>query len=277
MFNEYKQAFKDCADTIPNWENLTLTEICKKYREYKELNKWLAESYFSALVYKTWCKVEMLYRTTRFSFLSCYDIVIDAWMSIVNYSFWVDKDHPLFNDEEAAEKAFSTRIRTLKIMKYKEENMLCRYANIEAISLDQYLIDNKNEEMNRDDASLICIDNYNNEYVYDDLVKEFFKKKNYLAAIVIDMLSQGYGFENPPSYKHAKGYNKKELIYAIYKLDKQYCEYFSKRYGVDFIEVLDCLKYLFNCTNDKMDRNIKYTLRMLGRKQFSGKRSMLYN
>lgn len=273
MFNEYKQIYKECADLAPGWSKLSLTELCDKYIEYKDINKWLADSYFSALVYKAWDRMEMLYHTTRFCFLNCYNIVIDSLLKIIESHIWTNKDSKLYNDPDAARIALNVVIKTKKMQAYDFEKSSIRKANIEACSLDE-LIEEADDTIN--DGSVVTAMETVEEYDYNRIVKDFFSKKNYFAAILIDLLMQGYGFENKPTSKYATGYNKRELKSAMLHLDDCYCRYFASRYNVDYIEVKDCLKYIFNCTSNRIDRNILFTLRMLREKYFKGMEDCLY-
>lgn len=275
MFNEYKQVYKECADLAPGWEKLSFTELCDKYIEYKGVNKWLAESYFSALVYTCWTKMEMLYRTSGFNFPNCYSIVIDTLLYITDNHVWNDESNDLYKNSEGARIAFNTVLRSFENREKTRMNTLhLEMANTKAMSLDE-MVDMSLEKDGRgsnilSDSHLIENFNHSDEFVYGWIVKEFFTKKDYFSAVLVDMLTQGYGFENKPTSKHATGYNKRELITAIYRLDEQYCEYFSKRYKVDYVEILDGVKFIISHTHFKMEENIKRTFKILRQKYFFG-------
>ena len=275
MFNEYKQIYKECADLAPGWNKMSFTELCDKYAEYKDINKWLAESYFSALVYTCWDKMNMLYYVTHFNFPNCYNIVIDTLLYITDKRVWTDEASKLYKKSEAAWIAFNKVLRTLENRKIDAKNSPFEKANTVACSLDEIIESSLSSDSSKDavilsDKSLISNFKFTDDSVYNWLVKDLINKSDYFSAILVDMISQGYGFENKPTSKYATGYNKRELITAIYRLDNQYCEYFSKRYKVDYVEVLDNIKFILNYTHFKMDQNISKTFKLLRQKYFFG-------
>ena len=265
MFNEYKAAYKECADLADDWNRLSYNELCNKYNECKESNDPIADSYFSALMYKTWDKVEMVYRTRKFDFLTCYDIVVDTWLYVANSRIWKNKESELYNNPDAARIAFCTVLRSKERTMSEKINGICNKANVDAVSIDERV------KLYDDfilSADAIVSDRYD-FLCFENLVKMFFDKKNYFAAILIDLIAaQGHGFDHKPYSKHATGYNRRELIEQMRRTDDQYCRYFASQYKVDYKEVLDCRKFIFNCTQDRLARNTDNTLSMLGKKYF---------
>ena len=252
MLEEYKEAYRQKADYIAGWNKLSRSELCRKYIENID-NKDISESYLSAIIYKFWNVAEHNYFTQSYKGLAtqqdCYDWNVEGILYALDKHVWDDPNNELYGDPNGPEKAINVTIYGQKLNFYNSLKTYKRQINSGLVSLEKL----------QEDASDAYYLPYNEDYNMTDAymynkVKEYFSKKLYLEAFVIDAVLNHNLFT--PTEDRCEVFNRFKLTKHLHHLDDSFCMYFSKYYKIPRKKVEDSVRYIVNVNTDTLNRKI---------------------
>lgn len=207
---------------IPNWKDLTKTELCNLYIQ-NENDEYLRNCYFSAILLRYWGKIHRLQSDTYLTatFEDAYQWVVDSILYALNHRKWLDENNKLFNDPDAPDKVINRRIKCLRINHLISQNRTKRKIQINLLSLDSF-----------DDS-----DNFLGEYTYNhnfvsDLISKKCSQDKYVDAIILDLIAFGdCSIENGLD----------DLVDAVYNIDDDYVRGFSAQYSIEQKKIFDII------------------------------------
>lgn len=221
MLDEYKQSYIDCANLIPNWKQMSKTELANLYIEHEKDAE--SNSYFSALVCKFWHLIGHYYHKQGVKIateIDCYDWVIDGITEALKDRVWKNEENKLFNDDKGPEKAIVVNIMSIRANFYQYTKYDKRKLNFSSYSLDEI-------EEN-------CSDGYITPYYdkYDDLfdyirgeIREYFSKQDFFFGVFLDAVySCEFLFDNESVIKNFGKY--------LDSMTEERIVNFAKTYGI---------------------------------------------
>lgn len=252
VLNEYKEIYKQAAELIPNWKEIPQLELAKKCAEHDSLY----QSYLSALILKFWHIVDRnLYRDKGlYAETEAYDWYINAIMVVINSKPWDDPKSSVYNDPKAVEKILNTCVNCDRANWFQASNRNKRKINHGIGSLD-LLSEEYGDSFTPD---------YLKEEVdyesYKELVVSYFKKQQYLMAMVIDVIANDIQADSIT--------NDKMLINLVRKsirtLPDNYVKHFANNYELDVESVEKAFQIVNSMSDTKLRSSIEnyiYTLR----------------
>lgn len=257
MLNEYKNLYKESADLVPDWKNMSQTELAEKCAEKGPSY----ENYIAALILKFWHIIDRnLYRDKGiYDELTAYDWYMNAIMVVINYNVWTDKNSTVYNDPKAVEKMLNTCVNCDRANWFQASNRYKRKINHGINSLDLL-----KESFGDSVMPLELVDDIEFSS-YKDLVVSYFNKQQYLMALVIDVIVNDINIEQIS--------DDKSLVYQIKKsiksLPENYFISFAKNYDLDKNLVEKSFSYIYNMSDNRMKSSIEnyiYKLRSLLKK-----------
>lgn len=253
MLDEVRKSYYECASIIPDWKKLSRSELCNKYLEVKDTNKYLAESYLSAIICKFWNVFEHNFKTqhgTFYSEIDYYQSGIDGILEALNKHIWTDPNNKLYGDCNAPEKVINVIIYSRKNNIYQAASRQKRRLNIGNQSLQEM------QEQNVDSIYLKYTDDIDmSEIVIADLVKYYFLHFEYLKAFVLDAIIN-------VDLLSGNNYLQK-LKTHIYNMPDSYIKVFSKQYDIDIFDVSSAVQGIKHMKNAQFDRQLHYVLGQL--------------
>ena len=247
MLTEYKQFYEK---NIINKElkNIDKNELIRLYTKTQK------EEYLSAAIYKFWFLLDnkcFLLKNNPYIFdEDLYNIYIDAILETCEKKLWENEKSSLYNDNKAPEKAINTLFKCRILNKYAANNRYKRKANY-----TNYIY-----ELTDADALLEITDNdFDFESKSIDLVVDFFTKKDYYTAYILDLILHDNVFIE-------EQFNLKKLKHLLMTLDNSYFIYFSDYYGIDLQDIEYSKKYLTKSYSE-MDKKINKVFLFLSRNE----------
>lgn len=234
-------------------DRYTCTEVADMYLSSSsdvEKNK-----YISYLICKSWNNLSNIYyknNKTNLSAEECYDIFIQTLNYVISSHAWTREDSSLNGDNKAFEKAMAITIVNRKKNYVNSKFRQKRFANFKTSSLDLL------EEDFTDGYFSRSYDNHNEDYiikVVNNKITIYFKKKHYLAAFILDAII----FDNV--FDEYGNFSIKKLKKYIRQIDEKFCKNFTNKYGLNYNEVKNSLKYFED--DIKLENKIKYSLNIL--------------
>lgn len=258
MLDDYKQLYKEKADLIVGWKNLTRSELCEKYLNYRDVNSVVADSYLSAIIYRFWNVAVHNYYSQQVkeaTELDCYNNLVDSILYALNNHVWLNPNSSLYGDEKGPEKAINVVISSRKLNILGYNNMFKRRINKDSISLE-YL-----QEQPYYISSFGVLDDCDDDYI-ESIILEAFKKKEYFKAFVIDAIIYCDVFED---IGNDYVFSEKKLRKHLRHLEESnYYVVFSNTYNINNVDLVKrAISYIINLSQEKMSENINYIFRQL--------------
>ena len=258
MLDDSRQIYEECANLLPNWRQMSKTELANKYIE--DPSSDIAQSCFSALVCLYWKMIGAYYSKQNYkiaSELDCYDWLIDGIYKALDQHAWTDPLSKLYEDPKGPEKAIVVCILSLRANYYQYTNYDKRKLNYTNLSLDSL------EEESSDGYYLPYVDKYETieDYLYMN-VNHFFSVKDYFSAFFLDAL---FNFNLIVDKKHEYGYNISinKLSHYINSVGDDYCIQFSHEYGLPVEDVKNAFSYLRRMPSYRIHSNLNSNLNRL--------------
>ena len=245
VLDDYKQIYKNSASLIPNWKNIPQLELAKNCVESNPLY----QSYLSALILKFWHIIDRnIYRDKGiYSEVEAYDWYINAIMVVINSKPWDDPKSSVYNDPKAVEKILNTCVNCDRANWFQSSNRNKRKINHGIGSLDLLA-----EEYGDSFIPEEMKENFGYEN-YKDIVVEYFKKQQYLMAVMIDVITNDIQCNTITNDKTLISIIKK----SIRTLPENYMIYFSENYGLSIDDVKKCFSIVKNMSDLKLKKSIE--------------------
>lgn len=256
MLEENKRIYEDYASSIPNWQEMDKSELCRKYIE-NETNPYMASAYFSAIVLSYWGKVkEPRYRQRMDA--QNYDILIDAINKALKHRSWEREDSSIYNDPNGPDKAINRIFKHLKINELIKSKAQKYFADTSAKSLEE-LVEETNGYISlgeEDESNNICM-----SIDIEDFIKLNFDSKDYFMSFLVHIISYENCFTlDENMHRHL---SIKKICKIIHHIDDVWCNSFSEKYGIDFDKVKKATQYFVGLKTEVLDKKINWYLRDL--------------
>lgn len=272
MLDEYRQLYKECADLIPNWKELSTLELANNYLEVKDKNIDYANSFVSAIVCKYWYLIPYYYNRQEYKFASaedCYEWLIEAvYYTLINHA-WTDPNSSIYKDPAGPDKSISVIFSNLCSNFYVAGKRQKRIINNKKLNFTQLL---KYDEETEED----CVDRLAGKKFSDqkadllfrqfikDKIRTEFNDKQYFNAYALDAIINSNIFSEeylPDGVTICV--DKKRFRRHFKFLGDEFCSWFAQEYSLDLSLVKNSIKYVNNLTIDRFNRNLTRLVRSI--------------
>lgn len=259
MLKEYKDIYIHAVEAIPGWKKMSQIELANKYLEggkYKD-------SYLAAIVLRYWNIIErMIYKDKGlYDEVEAYDWFMDALLYTLSECPWKDPQSSVYNDPRAIEKILNTCASCSRANWFQASNRQKRKINHGIGSLDAIKEEYSDSFMSEELITEINISSYK------DLVLYYYNKKQYLLALIIDVIVNDVRLEGVSNDKLLISNIKK----SIKSLPSDYYLLFANTYNLDSKQVEKSFNYIYNMSDNKLRQSIEtyiYKLRTVLRSEF---------
>lgn len=258
MLDEYKQIYIENANLIPNWRNMSKSELAKLYIQHEGTD--IANSYFSAIMCKYWNLIGSYYYKQDVKIANetdCYDWLIEGITYALEKRVWEDPENALYNDPKGPEKAMTVCITSTRATFYQYTKHDKRSLNYTLLSLDSL------EENSSDGFFLPFFDSYETLQSYvNDKVIEAFNKKDYFVCFFLDAL---FNSNIIVDKSKAGDYNINISKFCNYvnEMTDKYLYRISLQYKIDYIILKSAFVYIQTMPHYRIHSNINRVMNML--------------
>lgn len=245
MLEGTRNIYEKCADSLlPNWKDIDKNDLIREACKYPNGPK--KDAYVSAIMLVYWNKIQQFYYKCK---LVTTPEEIHTWLTIaVMYAIrrqpWNDPKSTIYNDPNGPDKVINRVMSSHRLTFYQQLNRYKRRINSVILSLDTLTDDFKDVFIPEVD------DNY--AFEHEELVLEFFNKKDYFMAFIIDAIYYEGVVKDT--------LDTKKLLYHLNHLDDIFFSRFSQTYDIKLDIVKDAASYITNITSYKMKSKLEYNL-----------------
>lgn len=221
---------------MPNWKDIDKNELVIKACENR--TGPIHDSYISAIVLKYWPKLERYSWKYR---IAATPEDVHTWLIIaiewaIEHRPWELPESTIYQDKCGPDKVINRVMESRKNTFYQQLNRNNRKFQSDHLSLDMVMGEDSGSSLEPE-----YIESYNVEY--DEIIKEYFRKKDYFMAFLFDVVLYETSVVE-------SGY--KCLTTYLMTLDEVQCKIFAHRYALDEESVINASKYLTNLSRHKM-------------------------
>lgn len=244
MLDEYKEAFRRCADLIDGWQDLSKNDLCRKYVENKD-NPHLQNSYFAAIMYRYWHLIPKYYYMSSnvATEEDCYEWLEDSVYGCLKATSWDREDSSIYKDPNGPDKVINRCMKCARLTYYQFINRKKRKDNFGLLSLDEMTElfgttvsePESSENVEQDIA----------RWAIDDYVKKSFSNKDYFVAVMVDAICSQEVFDvvvNKDTGMTTK-FNVKKLTKFMSNITDEYVFEFAKKYDLTVEDVEKGMSY----------------------------------
>lgn len=263
MLDEYRSAYVQSANHIPDWRQMSRNELCRKYKEIERSGETqMLDYYISAIVLNFWHVLAKTFNKQNIKILSeedCYECLIESILFVLSEEAWEDPAQSIYKDEKGPEKAINLTFQQNVINLFVANQRHKRKASTNTLSLDNTL-----KEGDEDDSetfvSLLAKDELSTlleQLFWKEKVKQYYQEKDFIAAFVTDLLIKDTSLVESKDDKYV--INARKLAKELNDLTPSYAYQFSTDYDIPVEQVESVLNYLYNVNS----RNVEKVLRVL--------------
>lgn len=257
MLDEYRSLYKTAADSIPEWGQMTRSELCFAYAASND--DYERQCYIGAIMCKFWSMMTKSYYKQQVRIANegdCYNWLVTAVLYVLEYKPWEDAKSSLYNDPLAPEKAINTCFKNEMLNFFVAANRHKRKLSYSSYSLDSVVEDSAGNEhlMEVADEETTPIDEIDSKLSWSLVVQRYFKAKDYFSAFTIDaFLRLNFNLTKSGIEDSAI---RKQLSKHLSEISDAYCENFAKTYALDVNAVLRSRKYVCDLSMNKLTRDL---------------------
>ena len=263
MLDEYRSAYVQSANHIPDWRQMSRNELCRKYKEIERSGQTqLLDYYISAIVLNFWHVLAKTFNKQNIKILSeedCYECLIESILFVLSEEAWEDPDQSIYKDEKGPEKAINLTFQQNIINLFVANQRHKRKASTNTLSLDNTVKDG-DEDDSETFVSLLAKDELSTlleQLFWKEKVKQYYQEKDFIAAFVTDLLIKDTSLVESKDDKYV--INARKLAKELNDLTPSYAYQFSTDYDIPVEQVESVLNYLYNVNS----RNVEKVLRVL--------------
>lgn len=251
MLDEIKNIYQETADCLlPNWRDINKNELIKIASTLS--NGPEKDGYISAIMLNYWNKIVKYYYKCK---MVASPEDIHSWLFIaLSYALdnkpWENPESSIYGDKNGPDKVVNTAMESRRLTFYQQLNRNNRKINSNLLSLDT-LTQSYNDMF----VPIYC-DTY--DYEVNEYVIDYFNKKDYFMAFLIDAILYE-GVMTPDL-------NIKKLSAHFRKLDEIFCIRFSNKYKIKLDTVKKAVDELEKLSAYRFKNKVKYSLIVLGNK-----------
>ena len=244
MLDEYKEAFRRCADLVDGWQDLSKNDLCRKYVENKD-NPHVQNSYFAAIMYRYWHLIPKYYYMSSnvATEEDCYEWLEDSVYGCLKATSWDREDSSIYKDPNGPDKVINRCMKCARLTYYQFINRKKRKDNFGLLSLDEMtelfgttVSEPESSENVEQDLA---------QWAITDYVKKAFSDKDYFVAVMIDSIISQEVFDvviNKESGMTTK-FNVKKLTKFMSSITDDYVAEFAKKYDLTVEDVEKGMAY----------------------------------
>lgn len=268
LLDEYKELFRQCADSIEGWQDMSKNDLCRKYVENKD-NPKLQNAYFSAIMYRYWYLIAKYYYMSSnvATWEDCYEWLEDSVYGCLQATSWERADSSIYKDPDGPDKVINRCMKCARLTYYQFINRKKRKDNFGLLSVEE-LTENFGSTIS-EPTSKDSIDSITVSHAIKEYIIKLFLKKDYFVAVLLDMIQEKDVFD-----KHDEESNKRyclnlnKLSRFISRIDNDYIHEFAHRYNLEIEEVSIGLSYVQALKSNLIKPKIKVTLERLQHDSF---------
>lgn len=270
MLDEYKELFRQRAELIEGWKELSKNDLCRKYVE-NEGDSDLQDAYFSAIMYRYWHLISKYYYMSKnvASPEDCYEWLEDSVYGCLKATSWNRKDSSIYNDPNGPDKVINRCMKCARLTYYQFINRKKRKDNFGLLSLEELteLFGNTVEEP----LSGTKTDDNVSTWAVEEYIKKSFSKKDYFVAVMLDCILTQDVFDtvvNKDSKCVNSVFNVKKLTKFVSNIDDEYVHNFATKYNIDYEDALQGMSYFRSLKSPTIKAKIQTTLERLQHDSF---------
>lgn len=270
MLDEYKELFRQRAELIEGWKDLSKNDLCRKYVE-NEGDSDLQDAYFSAIMYRYWHLISKYYYMSKnvASPEDCYEWLEDSVYGCLKATSWNRKDSSIYNDPNGPDKVINRCMKCARLTYYQFINRKKRKDNFGLLSLEELteLFGNTVEEP----LSGTKTDDNVSTWAVEEYIKKSFSKKDYFVAVMLDCILTQDVFDtvvNKDSKCVNSVFNIKKLTKFVSNIDDEYVHNFATKYNIDYEDALQGMSYFRSLKSPTIKAKIQTTLERLQHDSF---------
>lgn len=269
LLEEYKEAFRKCADLVEGWQDLSKNDLCRKYVENAG-NPTVQNAYFSAIMYRYWNLIGKYYYMSSnvASVEDCYEWLEDSVYGCLKATSWDRADSSIYNDPNGPDKVINRCMKCARLTYYQFINRKKRKDNFGMLSLEEMtelfgttVSEPESSEYADDDVSKWAIESY---------IKKLFDKKDYFVAFMLDIILMEEVFDVATSTSSGMSinFNLKKLTKMMSNITEEYTQQFASRYNIELETVQLAISYFKDLKPPTIKAKIQTTLERLQHDSF---------
>lgn len=244
MLDEYKELYRNCADLIPGWSDMSKNDLCRAYVAAKG-DLHLQNSYLSAIMYKYWHLISKYYYMSVGCATAedCHEWLADSVLCCLNMASWENEKSSIYRDPDGPDKVINRCMKCARLTHYQFSNRKKRKNNFGLQSLDELAellgkgAADPPDRSQEFDISSIMIDSY---------IQSSFAKKDYFMAIMVDCIIRYNVFDvtvKAHDYVSSE-FNLRKLVKIMSNLDEDYIFCFAQKYDIPYETVKQGVGYV---------------------------------
>lgn len=249
MLEQTKKTYEEIASLhINNWRELNKNTLIREAVAHREDK--LFEGYLSAAMLKYWDKMLSYYYKCRLVITpeDAHSWLVTALMYAIDNHPWDRPDSTIYQDKNGPDKVVNRVLESRRVTFYQQLNRFNRKINSVMLSLDTLTEDGV------DTKTPVYEDEH--RWEVDEIIQNYFNKKDYFTAFMIDSIV----YE-----KHKLTFHSKKLATHLLTLDDFYCSCFAARHNIDKSKVVKASTYITRMTRYKVKSKIMSTKEELKR------------
>lgn len=270
MLEEYKETFRQCADLIDGWQDMSKNDLCRKYVE-NEGNPDIQDAYFSAIMYRYWNLIGKYYYMSKnvASIEDCYEWLEDSVYGCLKATSWDRADSSIYKDPNGPDKVINRCMKCARLTFYQFINRKKRKDNFGLLSLEELteLFGSTVQEP----LSAEQVDDDISRWAIEEYIKKAFDKKDYFVAVMIDAIQTQDVFDvvvDSETRVISSQFNPKKLSKFIVNIDDSYVSQFAERYNMDLDYVTKGMSYFRTLKSPTIKAKIQTCLERLQHDSF---------
>lgn len=241
MLDEYKEAFRRCADLIDGWQELSKNDLCRKYVENNG-NPHLQNSYFAAIMCRYWHLISKYYYMSSnvASVEDCYEWLEDSVYGCLKATSWDREDSSIYNDPNGPDKVINRCMKCARLTYYQFINRKKRKDNFGLLSLDEMMETTLGEPEIEDNAEFST-----SQWALDDYIRKTFSRKDYFLAVMLDIIRSEDVFDTVVTKEREKTikFSIKKLTKFMSNITDEYVDQFARKYHFEYEDVEKGVSY----------------------------------
>lgn len=269
MLEDYKESFRQCADLIPGWKELSKNDLCRKYVENAG-NPDIQNSYFSAIMYRYWNLIAKYYYMSSnvASPEDCYEWLEDSVYGCLKATSWDREDSSIYKDPNGPDKVINRCMKCARLTYYQFINRKKRKDNFGLLSLDE-LSELFGTTVSEPESSE-NLDEDIGRWAIEDYVKYLFMQKDYFTAVMIDVIQTQDVFDVVISKEYGGQFkfSLKKLTRFMSTINDEFVQQFARKYSLTYEDVEHGMSYFRSLRPPTIKAKIQTVLERLQRDPF---------
>jgi len=261
LLDEYKELYRQSADRIKNWKDISKNELCVKYIENENEHPEIAQDYLGALVCRYWGLIAKFYASSYNVAIEedVYEWLIDSILYTLKHRRWEDKNSTIYQDPNGPDKMINRCMKSRRLTYYQTINRQKRKGGFNSISLDKIIEEVEDNSYIFEDKFYEDLQNRNLELI--NFVRDTFYHKDYFAAYLIYFIAYGNVFilkeDNKPEFNTCR------LGKYFRNLNEDFIKSFSREYDIEPEKIRKSFKYVGNLSYTDVQNKIEFNLERL--------------